>query len=113
MGRTGAWAALWGLLILLSLAPAGCRQNPSVTSSAGPVLRVCLLQNVDHVQVTSSAPVMAKSANEPDSRKLNFPSGVAVPVALAAEGWHVGNVVMGGGELLIKPAQDGAVSVDG
>jgi len=113
MGRTGAWAALWGLSILLILAPAGCRQNPSTTSSGGPLVRVCLMQNVDRVDVTSSAPVVAKSANESDSRKLNFPAGTAVPVALAPEGWHVGNVVMGGGELLIKPAQDGAVSVNG
>ena len=113
MGRTSAWAALWGVLILLTLAPAGCRQNPSTTSSAGPLVRVCLMQNVDRVNVASSAPVVAKSASESESRKLNFPSGTAVPVALAPEGWHVGNVVMGGGELLIKPAQDGAVSVNG
>ena len=79
MGRTSAWAALWGVLILLILAPAGCRQNPSTTSSGGPLVRVCLMQNVDRVDVTSNAPVVAKSSAESESRKLNFPSGTAVP----------------------------------
>ncbi|CAN5521801.1 SpoIID/LytB domain-containing protein [soil metagenome] len=113
MGKVSAGAALWGWLFLLILVPAGCRQNPSASSSAGPILRVCLMQNVDSVQVRSSAPVVAKSSNESDSRKLNFPSGADVPVAMAAEGWQIGNVVMGGGELLIKPAREGAVSVNG
>jgi stage II sporulation protein D len=71
------------------------------------------MQNVEQVQVTSNAPVVARSTGENESRKLNFPNGTPVPVALAAEGWHVGNVIMGGGELRITPAQDGAVSVNG
>src|SRR4051812_17491960 len=106
-GLHGWWAL--GLLLLL---PIGCRQSP-VALEGEPTVRVCLLQNVDHVNVTSNSQVVARSAAEPEARRLNFPNGAAVPIALAAEGWHVGNIVLGGGELTIQPAYDGAVTLDG
>jgi stage II sporulation protein D len=108
--RTALW--VWSVLGPLLLLPIGCRQNPAALEGE-PTVRVCLLQNVEHVNVTSNAQVLARSGAEPEARRLNFPNGMPVLIALAPEGWHVGNIVLGGGELTIQPAFDGAVTLDG
>ncbi len=112
MGRTGLRAPSFLLLLLAIWLPIGCRQSPT-TSDGGPIVRVCLLQNVDRVDVTAASHVLAKSSSEQQARRLNFPKGSAVPVLLAADGWRVGNVAMGGGELTLKPESDGAIAVNG
>lgn len=109
--QIGLWAC--GVLALfVVLLPAGCRQTPAALEGE-PTVRVCLLQNVEHVNVTSNAQVVARSAAEPEARRLNFPNGTPVAIALAPEGWHVGNIVLGGGELTLQPAYDGAVTLEG
>jgi stage II sporulation protein D len=108
-----------GMLALLALlAPAGCRQQ-SGTPVGGPIIRVCLHQNVDRVEVAATTTVIAKSAAEAQARRLNLPSGSAVLVALAPQGWVVGNVVMSAGnatsagELTLSSQSEGAVRVNG
>ena len=111
MGRSAA-RSTWLLLGLLLWLPMGCQQSVA-QSAGGPIVRVCLTQNAERVNVQSSAQVVARSSAENEPRRLNFPQGAPVPVTLAPEGWHVGNVLMSGGELRLTPAHDGAIRVDG
>ncbi len=104
--------ATWTAAALFFWLPLGCRQ-PVVPAPGGPTVRVCLLQNLDRLQLTSTTQVVARSSAEGSARRLNFPPNAPVSVALAPEGWHIGNVVLGGGELKLTPASEGSLRVDG
>ncbi len=98
-------------LLFLLVPPLGCREQTS--SLNGPVVRVCLSQNVDHVQLLSAAPVVFKSSGEEGARPLNFPKSVSIPVSLASGGWLVGDKKFAIGELKMHSQNDGALRVNG
>ncbi len=56
---------------------------------------------------------MLRAGSQPTLREVEMPRGGAVLVTLAAEGWLVGSVPVGGGELLIQPRDEGSVSING
>jgi stage II sporulation protein D len=63
--------------------------------------------------VAANEPPIVSSAATPQGQRLAFPAGVAVPIALSANGWRIGNITYGSGELTVQPAQIGSVSVNG
>src|SRR5687767_12260677 len=82
------------ILCLLLFVPLGCTHNgsPSVEDASSPVVRVRVLQAQEKVMVAASEPPLVTSPTNPQGQRLNFPPGIAVPVALAPNGgWQVGN----------------------
>lgn len=104
-----------GTAALLSLLPLGCNSQ-SVKQSAvppgTPVVRVLLLEGKSQVQL-SATEVPSVRVGSGTERSLDLPRGANVPVVCTAAGWHVGNTAFGTGDLLVIPAGDGSVSVDG
>ena len=114
MGRIGGLK--WIVVCLLLLPPMGCSQqgiNRSNLSGDVPVVRVRLLQSQSQVMVAASESPYIRASSETEGRTVNFPRGTAVPVALSPAGWRISGATIGHGELLIQPARDGTVSVNG
>lgn len=103
------------LFLLLGLVTAGCNQalTPADFSGHTPVVRVLLLQNSHGINLTASQPPLIRTADVASPRRVDVPPATPVPLVLTATGWRLGSVAVGNGELLIQPAVEGSVSVDG
>ena len=100
-------------LFLLLIVPAGCSSSQQRSASTAPMLRVRLMANQEQVLVTATANPRVRAVNEAKTRPLQFPLGQAVQIVLAADGWRVGNVAVGGGELIVEQEGDGTFVVNG
>jgi len=103
-----------GLLLLLLAVPAGCSSDLSQPRLDGavPLVRVRLLEGVDHVTLTATHPPVVMASSDQVQRRLNVSSGTRVRIALVNDTWKIGNVDAGQGELAIIPAYDGTVSIN-
>src|SRR4051794_30797072 len=115
MSTLGQRAAL--LFVALLLWPLGCTQQnvrPSANEQA-PVVRVRVLENQQSVTLSAPHPPRARLSSQGQVRRLNFAnSGSGVPLPLNTAGaWQIGPATLGPGELLIAPAADGTVRVNG
>jgi stage II sporulation protein D len=109
--RSAVWFALFMLMLLI--VPAGCSSTQQQTPSTAPLMRVRLMANQDQVLVTATAQPKVHAVNDTRVRPLQFPLGQAVQIMLAVDGWRVGGVPLGGGELLVEQEADGSVAVNG
>ena len=83
-----------------------------------PIVRVKLLQSIDGTMLTGSGETSVLVAGETQPHRLHFPVGTPVLVTRGRDGWHIGNVVLGGsngalGELTLQPEHDGDIAVGG
>jgi stage II sporulation protein D len=103
------------LLALLLFLPAGCRQTAGAKSASGaPIVRVKLLQNQEQVVFTAAKPPVVQVSSNTHANRLKVPDGSSVSIRLAPAGWQAGGVDLGAGEeLLIRPAFDGGLRVNG
>src|SRR5438876_2575879 len=110
MARTPIWP--WVVVLLAVLLPAGCAKTvPPATR--GPIVHVRLLSSQDQVLLTANEPPALRAGSDTSPRSVPFPQNQAVQVILAPDGWRIGNMPAGSGELIIKPAADGSVLVNG
>src|SRR5262245_34998800 len=110
MARTPIWP--WVVILIGLLLPAGCAKTvPPATH--GPIVHVRLLGSQDQVLLTANQPPTLRAGSDTSPRVVTFPQNQAVQVMLASDGWRVGNMPAGTGELIIKPATDGSVLVNG
>jgi len=112
MARTPLWP--WIVLLVAFLMPAGCAKTvPPATH--GPVVHVRLLGAQDQVLLTAAeTPTTIRAGSDASARVVPFPTGQPVQVVLTPDGnWRVGNMPAGSGELIVKPARDGSVLVNG
>src|SRR5690606_21522328 len=77
-----------------------------------PLVRVRLLENVDHVMLSATHPPVVVASSDQVQRRLNVNSGTRIRIVLVDGTWKIGNVDAGQGELSIVPAYDGAVTIN-
>jgi len=100
-------------MLMFLIVPAGCSSTRHAPATPAPVMRVRLLSNQDQVLMTASAQPKLRTASDVRPRALQFPLGQAVQIMLSGDGWRVGGVPLGGGELLLEQEGDGSVAVNG
>lgn len=108
-------ASLAALSLLLGGLVVGCgKDHPQEPSPQGqPVMRVRLIGAAEQITLAAANAPTIKLSSESAGRKLSWPAGASVPLTLTANGWRLGSVHLGGGELqMIQPA-DGAVTING
>ncbi|HEY2587007.1 MAG TPA: SpoIID/LytB domain-containing protein [Tepidisphaeraceae bacterium] len=101
-------------ILCLLLAPVGCsQQSGRYAPPAGtPTIRVLLLENQQHVDVSASAMPTVRVGQESQGHQLRFPAGTSVPIALTPAGWQIGTAQLGAGEMYLEPSVDGSVRID-
>jgi stage II sporulation protein D len=93
--------------------PLGCHeQSPSAANDHAPNIRVKLLASTDSALVYASGSPLVKSTDMSTPERLHFPS-TSVLISLAPDGWHIGTLVLPGGELSMQPEQVGGISIAG
>jgi stage II sporulation protein D len=104
-------AAFLSLLSLLLL-PCGCSEDNSVAPIAvnSPQLRVLIVQGASLINLQADSPQVLLDS-QPVA--LSFPGGMAVPIALTPQGWHIGRLMLRSGTLDIEPTAGGPIAVDG
>lgn len=96
--------------MVVVLVMGGCRPRAAVEPRPdAPVVRVLVLSGLSEVQLSAIAPPVATTTSHPQRRRLNFPRGSAVTLSLSEEGWKIGNVLLGQGELRLEPKEDGTL----
>src|SRR5688500_8232647 len=107
---------LW-LLALFICSPVGCSSSshPTPTSSGRePIVRVRIMPNLAQATISASEAPLVRLATEREPRKLNLTGGdVTLALIKGGGGWQLGTASLGPGELIIQPAADGTVSVNG
>ena len=111
----GHWGRMMWLLACLALWPMGCSQDRArVQAPAGtPGIRVLIAENQPQVEVLSTGPAVVRIGSESTGHTLNFPTGSPVQVTLSGSSWHIGNISLPQGPMLLEPASDGALRIDG
>ena len=105
-------AVLTGLFLIAS--PPGCTHNASPGNGLqSGMIRVRLLQGVGEVALTAARPPSYLTTTNPAVRTLGLPAGVPVTLHLTPDGWRCGGANLGSGELAIRPADVGALTVNG
>jgi len=105
---------LWTMLLLsFVIIPAGCAGRTRPGSEGLPVIRVRLAAGADQVAIATNQPAVFASSGEGSSRRLTFPDGQPVAIALEGSQWRVGTVTFPGGELTVVPDVDGSMQVNG
>jgi stage II sporulation protein D len=95
------------------LIPIGCHEQAPVAPNAhAPLVRVKLIQATDSVLVSASGSPLVKSTGESTPHRLHFPD-TAVAISLAPDGWHIGTLLLPGGELTIQPEREGGMAIAG
>lgn len=110
MGHKCVSRILFAVVLVL---PGGCRQHAHGSARSDervPLIRVRILAAQNQIMMAASEP---PAVNAGGDRRLKFPSG-DVPVRLSADGWKIGNFLLGsGGEMIVDPAQPGSVRING
>ena len=107
------------MLILLIGALISCApQSATLSANHAPLIRVKVLQSVDTVTLVGNDETSVQVGGETQPHRLRFPSGTPVAVTRGHDGWHIGNIILGGpagaaGQLAIQPARDGDISING
>jgi stage II sporulation protein D len=114
MDATAPRAALLTLIALLAMMlPLGCHeQNTVITSTRAPIVRVKLLAATDGVLVSATRSPLVTTTASSAPHRLHFPS-TPVLIALAPDGWHIGTLILPGGELTMQPAEEGSIAIGG
>jgi stage II sporulation protein D len=110
----GVFASLGLLLAILPLACSqGCNPNQysSVVPAGTPVVRVLVRENVPQATLSATEPPTIRSAG--GERPINLSHGSSAVVSLTPSGWKIGSASLSSGELIIEPAKDGTVKIDG
>ena len=112
----GRWFHVVCCLFLLAVSlPSGCSQaiHPADFSGKTPVLRVLILENQNSVMVTASEPPSVRRMTDLTARRVDIPAATPVAIKWNAQGWQMGTASLGTGELLLTPAVEGSVAVNG
>jgi len=114
MDATASRIALFAVIAFLAaLVPMGCHEQAAVsTSTHAPIVRVELIQAADGVLVSASGNPLVKSSGQSTPQRLHFPN-TSVLISLAPDGWHIGTLVLPGGELTMQPEQEGGIAIAG
>src|SRR4051812_13127350 len=108
-----AGVVLLALATVLVLWPGtGCRREPPRVMH-GPVVRVRLLAGAAEVQLAATDPPTLRATSDSSPQKIPFPPDTAMQVALSSDGWRVGEVTLGTGELIVQPSVEGSVTING
>jgi stage II sporulation protein D len=93
----------------------GCSNQNDVTVAPSSVrrVRVRLVQDQTQVMLGASANPMVSTASAPTPRGLHFLDRSGAAVTLSPAGWNIGSVSFGIGDLVIQPATEGSLSVNG
>jgi len=112
-----AWFALPLLALAVLLWPGGCAS--SNTTPTPPMTRaqrligVRLFQNQTQLTLAASEPPTFYTTTERTPRRLNLRDNVPFVVTVGSEGWKIGATVVGGGEMVIVPANPRSLAVNG
>jgi stage II sporulation protein D len=114
---TSRWlhVVLCVLLLAISL-PSGCSQDilkPTDFSGKTPIVRVLIFQNVPSVVLTAREPPSVKIGASDLSRRVDLPQGTPATLSYTSAGWKMGSAALGGGEILLLPAAEGSVAING
>ena len=114
MDATASRIALFAVIAFLAaLVPMGCHEQAAVsTSTHATIVRVELIQAADGVLVSASGNPLVKSSGQSTPQRLHFPN-TSVLISLAPDGWHIGTLVLPGGELTMQPEQEGGIAIAG
>ncbi len=100
---------------LLFFTPWGCTPNAEMNGELPPadrVIRVNICPGVDQVTIRASEPPAYFTSLDGTSRALGLPRNTGVTLTLGSDGWRIGGTPLGRGELVIRPATVGSVSVE-
>ncbi|MGA2501588.1 MAG: SpoIID/LytB domain-containing protein [Tepidisphaeraceae bacterium] len=124
-GAAGRFVRRWRLsaaslaVILLSgvlfFSPWGCTPNAEMNGELPPadrVIRVNIVPGVDQVAIRASEPPAYFTSLDGATRALGLPRNTTVSLALTSDGWRIGGTLVGRGELVIRPATIGSVSIE-
>jgi stage II sporulation protein D len=114
MDATAPRLALFAVIAALAvMIPIGCHEQSAPGPNAhAPIVRVKLIQATDGVLVSATGSPLVKSAAEETPHRLHFPSS-SVLISLAPDGWHIGTLVLPGGELTMQPESEGGIAIAG
>src|SRR5688572_4347386 len=113
-----SWQCWLWLLALFICSPVACRSSshPTPTQTGRePIVRVRIMPALTQATISASEAPLVRLASEREPHKLNLTGG-DVTLALAkppASGWTLGTASLGPGELILQPAADGTVSING
>ena len=114
----GCFALASVLALLIPLWSCG-PQSPSAMNDHAPIIRVKIVPSAtDHVTLIGQGETSVQVAGETQPHRLRFPENTPVMLTRGRDGWHVGNIVLGGptgaaAPLAIQPERDGDISIDG
>ncbi len=108
----------FAVLLTLVFVAQGCVDNSPTpptavarTNRAGePIVRVRVMEGQDHVVLRASVPPILNSQTQPAPRRVAMPQGADLRYTSA--GWNLGGIMLGAGELILRPQQEGSVSVN-
>jgi stage II sporulation protein D len=101
------------IAVLAVMIPLGCHEQNAVGPNAhAPMIRVKLVQATDGILISASGSPLVKSTAESTPHRLHFPNS-SVLISLAPDGWHIGTLVLPGGELTMQPEQEGGIAIAG
>lgn len=106
---------LIGLVAAVAIIPFGCQQQHGRFSSSPqgtPIVRVLLLDNRTHVNLAAQEPPTLRAPGASGAR-LNLSGGSSVDVRRDGAGWRIGELAISNGEIVIEPASEGSVSIEG
>jgi stage II sporulation protein D len=112
--KTSLLALLCCALLSLVFLPTGCSQDiePADFSGHTPLVRVLIVQGQSSIKLTASQPPLLYFSNEPAPHRLAIASGFPISMSLTPAGWQCGNLLIGTGEILIQPTDEGSVAID-
>lgn len=77
------------------------------------MVRVKIMPDLTQATISASEPPMVRLSSEPAPRKLNLTGGDVTLTSAKTGGWSLGTATLGPGELILQPAADGTVSING
>jgi len=110
----GVFASLVLLAALLPLACSqGCNPNEyrSVVPAGTPTVRVLVRENVQQATLWATEPPTVRNGGS--ARTINLSHGSSAVVTFTSSGWRIGSASLSSDELIVEPASDGTVKVDG
>ncbi len=101
------------LPVVILFSPLGCgvQHETKLHVANAPIVRVRLMQGVGSVQLIATESARFRLATETVWHPLNLRSAQATGVTLVDGQWHIGNLVAGGGQLVIEPGHEGTLSI--
>lgn len=101
-------------VIVLCWMHSGCRSHPASqpVTGAAPVVRVLLMSQISSANLAATANPMVQ-VGDGSARSVGLSTAGTLPISHSAGRWTLGQTALGTGVLIITPAADGTLQING